>query len=191
MSADLTPIGTAVERFDATVDALFDHLRGNPVFDRIFYTASELGDWSLVWHLLGTGQGVLLRDGVERAVRISACMGLESALVNGGIKSLFRRARPITETERPHKLRQPRTSSFPSGHASAAFTAAALLADGTRAKPAVYAVAAVVAASRVHVRIHHASDVVGGVAVGLALGALAKKLWPLGEAPFGLGPILR
>lgn len=182
---------SAVARFDAAVDALFEHVRGVAVFDRLFYTASELGDWSLVWHLLGASQGVLLRDGPGRALRLSACMGVESALVNGGIKSLFGRSRPVVATERPHALRQPLTSSFPSGHASAAFTAAALLSDGTRAKPLFYAVAGIVALSRVHVRIHHASDVVGGVAVGLVLGALAKDLWPLGDSPVGLSALLR
>ena len=97
----------------------------------------------------------------------------------------------MATTERPHTLRQPLTSSFPSGHASAAFTAAALLSDGSGAKPLFYAVAGIVALSRVHVRIHHASDVVGGVAVGLVLGALAKDLWPLGDSPVGLSALLR
>ena len=60
----------------------------------------------------------------------------------------------------------PLTSSFPSGHASAAFCAAGLLSEGSRLEPAYYALAAVVAASRVHVKIHHASDVVAGAAVG-------------------------
>ena len=96
--------------------------------------------------------------------------------MNGAVKALFRRTRPIAEFERPHRLRQPRTSSFPSGHASAAFVAAALLSDGRRAKPLYYGVAGVVALSRVHVRIHHASDVVGGIAVGVALGAIVKRV---------------
>ncbi len=180
----------AVATFDAAVESLFDHVRGIPAVDRVFYTASELGDWSLIWHLAGAGQGVILRDGFARAVRLSACMGLESGFVNGAVKAMFRRARPIVETERPHRLRQPRTSSFPSGHASAAFVAAALLSDGRRAKPLYYGVAGVVALSRVHVRIHHASDVAGGIALGVALGALAKKAWPLGHAPFGLQVLL-
>jgi undecaprenyl-diphosphatase len=181
---------STVARFDAAVDELFDRLRGVPALDRMFYTASELGDWSLLWHLLGASQGVLLCNGLERAVRLSACMGLESAIVNGGVKSIFRRSRPAVEGERPHNLRQPRTSSFPSGHASAAFVAAALLSEGTRAKPLFYGIAAVVASSRVHVRIHHASDVVGGVAVGIVLGEVAKRLWPLGTPPRGLRELL-
>ena len=50
----------------------------------------------------------------------------------------------------------------------AAFTAAVLLAD--RHPGPWYALAAVVASSRVYVGMHHASDVVVGAGVGLALG---------------------
>jgi undecaprenyl-diphosphatase len=159
------------------VDELFEaHLRGRPLVDRMFYVASELGDFSLLWHLLGAAQGLVRADGLARAVRLSASLGVESALVNGVIKSAFRRERPVYEAERPHRLRTPRTTSFPSGHASSAFLAAALLSDRSRGKPVFYALATVVAASRVHVRIHHASDVVGGAAIGLALGAVARRL---------------
>ena len=168
-----------IERFDELVEGWFDRLRGNPIADRVFYTASELGDYALLWHLLATGQGFTRRNGFERALRLSLSLGVESALVNGLIKSVFRRTRPIVEFERPHRLRQPITTSFPSGHASSAFLSAALLSDRSRGKPLFYALAAIVAASRVHVRIHHASDVVGGAAIGIALGAIAKRVWPV------------
>jgi hypothetical protein len=46
-------------------------------------------------------------------------------------------------------------------------------------KVAIFGLGGLVAASRVHVRIHHASDVVGGLAVGLALGAVARRVFPL------------
>jgi membrane-associated phospholipid phosphatase len=173
------PKGGPVKQFDDFVDELFEmHLRGRPAVDRVFYAASELGDWSLIWHLLGAGQAVVRPDGLRRAARLSAALGVESALVNGVLKSLFRRTRPVHEAERPHRLRTPRTTSFPSGHASSAFLAAALLSEGSRAKPLFFATAAVVAASRVHVRIHHASDVAGGVVIGLALGQIVKRLTP-------------
>ncbi len=84
-----------------------------------------------------------------------------------------------TPTPRARQVRQPRTSSFPSGHASAAAMAATLLADRSRAPALWYGVAAVVATSRIHVSIHHASDVVAGAAVGLALGRVALRVWPL------------
>src|SRR3546814_4282954 len=89
------------------------------------YAASELGDWSLIWHLIGAGQAMLPGRDPSSAVRLSAILGVESALVNVGVKRLFRRHRPVWEEDRPrpHRLRTPRTSSFPSGHASSAFTA--------------------------------------------------------------------
>ena len=40
--------GPPSRRFDAAVDRAFDRLRGNPVADRVFLTASALGDWSLL-----------------------------------------------------------------------------------------------------------------------------------------------
>ncbi|MBK5224480.1 MAG: phosphatase PAP2 family protein, partial [Acidimicrobiia bacterium] len=180
--ASTTPtVGHAIGRLDAEIDRAWETLRGVPALDRLFYSASTLGDWSLVWHLSGAAQGVVDRHDVgwQRVARLSAALGVESALVNGAIKSLFRRARPVHEGKRPHALRMPATSSFPSGHASSAFMAARLLADGSRAKPLWYLAATIVATSRIHVRIHHASDVAGGAVLGIALGELAVRLAPL------------
>jgi undecaprenyl-diphosphatase len=44
--------------------------------------------------------------------------------------------------------------------------------------PLYAAAAATVAASRVFVKIHHASDVVAGAALGAGLAIAARKLWP-------------
>ena len=70
-----------------------------------------------------------------------------------------------------------------SGHASAGFTAATLLADGQKApwRFGWYGLAAVVASSRIHTRAHHASDVLAGAVLGLILGRAAKRVWPLAE----------
>lgn len=164
--------------FDDVVDRAFDRLRGRPTVDRLFYEASELGNFSLIWHLVGATQALRAADPVVDLVRTSSILGVESALVNQGIKRIFRRERPVHEHDRPHRLRTPLTSSFPSGHASAAFTAAVVLSQGRRGKPLYYGAAVLVASSRIHVRIHHASDVVAGAAVGYVLGHLARRLWP-------------
>jgi undecaprenyl-diphosphatase len=75
-------------------------------------------------------------------------------------------------------MHRPISSSFPSGHAASAFTAAMLLRD-TPLAPALFVLAARVATSRVYVKIHHTSDVLVGSAVGLAMGAIARRLLPL------------
>ena len=178
MSSPLTRAKQAITAFDDAVDRRFDEVRGNPVVDRVMYSASELGDWSLIWHLIGAGQGLRPGRDPASAVRLSAVLGAESLLVNVAVKSLFRRTRPIWAgvDPRPHRLRRPLSSSFPSGHASSAFTAAGVLSPGDPLWPLYYGVAAVVASSRVYVKIHHASDVVAGAALGVGLAALARRV---------------
>jgi undecaprenyl-diphosphatase len=167
-----------VDRFDLAVDRAFDRIRGNPIADRTFYAASELGDFGLIWVLLGTVKGLRKGGDLESALRLTAAMGVESLLVNGIIKSFFRRTRPPWEVDRPLRVRRPLTSSFPSGHATAGFSAATILSEGDELAPLYFALAAVVATSRIYVKIHHASDVAAGIALGLLLGALGRRLTP-------------
>ena len=75
-------------------------------------------------------------------------------------------------------MREPSTSAFPSGHASSAAFAATILSawDGQRSRPLWWTLAAIVGTSRAYVRIHHASDVIGGAVVGAGLGAIAVRV---------------
>jgi undecaprenyl-diphosphatase len=171
-------LARAVARFDTAIDTRVDDFRGHPHVDRLMYGASELGDFSLVWHLLSASRALGPDRSPVHAVRVAAVLGVESALVNGPVKRLFRRHRPAWEQERPRRLRRPRTSSFPSGHASAAMTAAGVLAENDPLWPLYYAVGAVVASSRVYVKIHHPSDVVAGALLGFVLARVARRVWP-------------
>lgn len=175
MKIHIRALAPGVRRFDAYVDRRFDRLRAVPGADRVFYTLSELGDFSLLWHLVAWSAAPFSERRRREAVELSSALGVESVIVNQGMKRMFRRQRPVWEAERPRRLRQPRTTSFPSGHASSAFTAAALLGRSWP-RPIVYALAVAVAASRVHVRIHHASDVIGGAVVGMVLGRVARHV---------------
>lgn len=176
--------GARVKAFDDGVDRAFDAIRGHPVADRVMYGASALGDFSLLWHLAGVSRALLGDQKAEKeAARLAGALLVETALINAGVKSLFRRSRPAWEQHRTRGLRKPRSSSFPSGHATSAFMAATLLATGRpRSRPLWFALAAVVASSRVHVRIHHGSDVAAGAVIGVVLGKVARRIWNV-EAP--------
>lgn len=167
-----------VERFDHWADTRLERLRGNRVTDRVFLAASELGDFSLVWHLTGATRGLTSLHHANQAYLFAALIGAESLLVNQGVKRLFRRVRPTEAGDPRFPVRKPSTSSFPSGHASAAFFAATVLThwDGWAFAPLWFGMAAVVATSRAYVRIHHPSDIVAGAAVGAALGVLAAAV---------------
>ncbi len=166
-----------VARFDQAVDQAFDQLRGNPVADRLFYAATELGDFGLIWVLIGATQALGGDRQLGRFGRLTATLAVESVVVNGVIKSFFKRERPVSQEPRPYKMRMPLTTSFPSGHSSTAVVAALLLSEGSAVWPLYWGIAGVVATSRIYVRIHHASDVVGGLATGLVIGTTARALW--------------
>ncbi|MEX1218333.1 MAG: phosphatase PAP2 family protein [Acidimicrobiales bacterium] len=170
-----------IDRFDNYVDSFFDRFRGTEPTDRIMYALTELGDFGLIWVLLAFVRGLRSEEDARAAWRLAAALGVESVLINGVVKSQFKRERPVVQVERPHRLRVPLSSSFPSGHSSTAMVAGLLLAQrsSTPTKVALFSLGGLVAFSRVHVRIHHASDVAAGLAVGLGLGSLARVAWPL------------
>lgn len=168
-----------VHSFDEKVDKALEKYR-TPTADRFFYPLSSVADHSVLWVLIAAVRRASTDRHSKNFRRSVAVLGAESFLTNVVIKSYFRRRRPIdfatTEEPLPYGLRRPVTSSFPSGHATSAFTAAAFLAKGDPLAPAYYGLATLVAASRVYVRLHHASDVVAGAAFGFTLGRIARRL---------------
>ncbi len=118
------------------------------------------------------------RRRLAQVPKLALLIGAESLIVNQGIKRLFNRQRPTATGDERFDVREPSTSSFPSGHASAAGFAATTLTswDGPASAVLWWPIAAVVATSRAYVRIHHASDVIAGMAVGVALAKLARRL---------------
>jgi undecaprenyl-diphosphatase len=170
-----------VDSFDDGVDRLFDPLRGNSTADTAAKLITAIGDHGWLWSGVAAWRG--RRSGPTRraAVRALGVAGTSSALVNAGIKLAVRRERPDRSDLRISNagvpVREPTTSSFPSGHTLAAFTAATVLSrPGDRAGNALlYTAAGLIGVSRIHLRAHHASDVVGGVVIGTALGLAVKR----------------
>lgn len=173
----------SIAEADDRIDEWVDRYR-TPALDHVFYPLSSAADHSLLWLVAGAVRSA--READTTALRsLTAAMAIESFTTNVVVKSLFRRVRPPRPIEGPlpYGMHTPITSSFPSGHATAAFCAAALLGDRRRSAPAWYALAGAVAASRVYVRMHHASDVVAGAAFGWILGSALRRRLPLDGHP--------
>lgn len=177
-AAGLGRFGPAVAAFDAMADTWLERRRGHPVLDRVMTLATDAGEFSAIWHVSSLTRGVL-RGRPDQVVALAVGIAAESLVVNQGLKRLFRRARPTASGDERFAIRTPLTSSFPSGHASAATFAAVCLVgwDGKRWAPLWVPLAATVAVSRPYVRIHHASDIVGGVAVGAVMGMAARRVF--------------
>jgi len=94
------------------------------------------------------------------------------------LKRAVARPRPCDANGRPLALVElPDPFSFPSGHAAAATAVAgAVSVAHPIAAPVLIPLAALVAYSRVALRVHHVGDVVAGIALGAAGVAAASAL---------------
>jgi membrane-associated phospholipid phosphatase len=164
--------------FDTAGDRILEPLRVNRITKTVFGFASTVGDFSIIWHVTGLLYAIGSTNRLQQAIALSVALGAESIIVNQGVKRIFRRERPTASGDDRFDVRTPSTSSFPSGHASSATFAAMILIWMTGFPLAILwiSVAGIVALSRVVVRIHHLSDIVGGVITGAVLGAIAVPI---------------
>lgn len=157
-------------------DVLFwfqDHLRAdwlNPIMKVI----THLGDGGIIWILLCIA---LLIPKKTRRIGLVAAIALAfSFCVNDLIiKHLVNRVRPYDAIQGLVRLIGPESStSFPSGHSSAAFatTTGILLASHKKwpvwPKLLIVFFACVIAFSRIYVGVHYPSDVIMGMVVAIS-----------------------
>jgi len=127
------------------------------------------------------GIGLLLVAAGEQLLGLAALFALTTSHL--GVQVLKRavaRARPCDATGRLLALIDlPDPYSFPSGHAAAASAVGGTIALAhPLLAPVLLPLAALIAVSRVRLRVHHVGDVIAGVLLGLAgaVGAAALIL---------------
>jgi undecaprenyl-diphosphatase len=137
---------------------------------------TELRNFTYV--LIALGIWILWRErkaGLIFLVFIGLTLTITDQFSSHILKEMIGRVRPCHVLENVHMLTDCNTSySFPSSHAVNIFAAAFFLAQPLRrSAPAFYALAAVVAYSRIYIGIHYPLDVLGGAALGLLIA------WPM------------
>lgn len=167
------PLVGLVQLIDDRSAAVALAARRRPVLHRGMYLLSRCGDDGRIWFLATAVEAWRTRS-ARRAVHDLVWLGLESAVVNLVVKRIARRPRPDVVTLHEHRLRIPVDTSFPSGHASSSATMAVLLSERSPLAPLWAGLAVGIGASRVHVGVHHGSDVVAGWAVGVVFGLLGR-----------------
>lgn len=157
-------------------------LRPSPA-DLFVKKLSSSANHSLIWFAAAAVLATIRGRGRRAAMRGLVAVTGASFTANALAKQVFPRRRPAADLVPVARrlTRRPTSSSFPSGHAAsaAAFTTAVALESPTAAV-IIGPVAAAVAYSRVHTGVHWPSDVVCGAALGVGLGLLTQRWWPLG-----------
>lgn len=164
-----------LERLDVAAYAAVART-STPALDRAMAGLSRAADYSKLSLASAAALAALGGTRGRRAAALGlASLGVTATIVNVGVKPAGRRRRPdraAQEVPIARHVPMPISTSFPSGHAAAAFAFAtgvghALPAAGFPLR----ALAALVAYSRVHTGVHYPGDVVAGSLIG---GALAQ-----------------
>jgi membrane-associated phospholipid phosphatase len=169
---------TAVERGDVAIADAFEPVRKTPAAERVFGAIAELGDQPPLYAMTGAVivTGAAMRD--WRLTRSGARMMAAHAVATT-IKTIMKlsidRTRPHMAAEngqyemREGRRYEPDYNSFPSGHtASSIAVARALGRDHPGQHGLALAAASTVAALQVVRNKHFLSDIVAGMAIGLA-----------------------
>jgi hypothetical protein len=93
------------ENFDNKVDGALEHIRDYKFVKVVFSIASAVGDFGILWHIIGLLRAIGSVDRFQQALVFSTMIGIESLLLNQGIKRLFRRSRPTTSGDERFALR--------------------------------------------------------------------------------------
>jgi undecaprenyl-diphosphatase len=125
--------------------------------------------------ILGAARGRLGR----RAARAGlASAGVTALVLNLVFKGVGRsRPDPVSSgVPLARQVRMPATTSFPSGHAAAAFAFATGVGHVLpREAVPLHALAALIAYSRVHTGVHYPADAAAGAVVGIAVAQLTAR----------------
>ena len=173
-----------LRRLDVAVGRRINARHAHPAVDRGYARLSRAADRGVLWFSIAA---VLVVVRSRRAgLRGVASLTVASILANLVGKKLFGGERPLLKDVPVgrHLKKSPTSPSFPSGHsASAAAFATGVALESPRAALAIGPVAGGVAYSRLHTGAHWFSDVVGGIAIGMAVALLGKVLVPARRTP--------
>lgn len=171
-------------RLDALDLALYRRAAAadTPLLDRVLPPLTRAADHGVLWTGIGIALGLSGAARRRAALRGLLCLSLASATTNIPAKLLADRPRPdLRPVPVPRRLlRQPQTSSFPSGHSAsaAAFATGVALEQPLLALP-VALLATGVAYGRVHTGVHYPADVAVGMGVGVVAALAVRRAWPV------------
>ena len=157
--------------FDRHLERWVVHHRWPPL-DGVFVWLSRIGSWGAVWLVLALVVAILLRR--PRVFVLVAIAAAAADLSAAAIKAATGIERPAYRDALPRPLMHvPHDGSFPSGHTTTSFACATVLASAVpRAAPLFYLLAVAISFSRIYVGAHWVFDVVGGIALGVAIALL-------------------
>jgi undecaprenyl-diphosphatase len=157
-----------------------------PWLDAVMYAASVTGRAGAVWLAVGLVAMRLRRPRLAGQFwQLVLAIFLTLGFVDLVLKPTIGRSRPFDAIEDVRVVgARPASLSFPSGHAASAFAGAFVTTMMVRrGRWVLWALAVLIASSRIYIGVHYPIDVIAGAFVGLAVAVLVTG----GRAWYSLG----
>lgn len=151
-----------------------------PFLDKLMVWSTYAGTGALIWWIALAIPFMITREYRQTSVILAFALGINYLLGEVIIKKTVGRGRPsnlIDEDEM--KINKPKDNSFPSGHTASSFCAFAVTfwnCPWYFWAPALIA-ACLISFSRLYLRVHYLSDIIGGIVLGLIDGSLVSLLF--------------
>ena len=151
-----------------------------PVLDRLMVLFTYAGTGGFIWLVAFVIPFLITRRYRETSVIMTAALGVNYLIGEVLIKKSVGRDRPSTWiSDENMKINKPKDHSFPSGHSASsfcAFTVTAWCCPAWIWIPALL-IACTIAFSRMYLRVHYLTDVLGGIVLGIVDGSLVTLIF--------------
>ncbi len=159
----------------------------NDVLDELMLFITTLGDVGLLWIVTGILLAVVPGIGKESkehlktrrimGICILLSIALNFLLSNLVVKNIIQRPRPYSVDLSLIPKIIPSEYSYPSGHTSSSFAAAtSIYMVNKRAGGVAFAVAAIIAFTRMYFGVHYPTDIIGGIVMGISCAIAVKAM---------------
>jgi membrane-associated phospholipid phosphatase len=169
-------VRTRLEKLDRAALRLMRTRGHSPSAEGRLAAFTRIGEWGAVWAVIGLAAASVDAERRSRWLT-AAAVGPASVGLNYLVKLTVRRPRPDLGRRLPPLAGAPSALSFPSAHATSSFAAATAMGRvAPAARVPLYCLATSLGLTRPYLGMHYPSDVIGGAALGLAIGAVVPGL---------------
>lgn len=150
----------------------------NKFLDKLMITITLSGDLGIIWIIISFFL-FSRKKYTNVAIMLLLAIVLASILGEGIIKHIVKRRRPFIKNKIAKLLiPHPGTYSFPSGHTASSFAAATVfIRTDMRLTYLIVVIAILISFSRLYLRVHYLSDVIGGIILGVFSGTIIVTMF--------------
>lgn len=168
-----------IDSIDALGEKVIEKIYNkNKVLDKVMIALTLSGELGIIWIVISFFL-FTKRKYIKIGIMVLAAIILTTILGEGIVKHIVKRKRPFIKNDLVKLLiAEPGTFSFPSGHTASSFAVATVFVKTDMKLTSLIVILAIlISFSRLYLRVHYLSDVIGGIILGVISGAVVVMIF--------------